>query len=116
MQAAGLLQIGAFDQQASSSSAIPRIAGRSWPDGALHPRRWRSIPRHFAACFHFRWLNRRACARQPGDRNRAVLTFEQFRFAFANAVFKDEAHELQDVRRSGVGGAAVSAATANLNP
>src|SRR6267378_8329788 len=33
----------------------------------------------------------------PANRNRAVpLTYEQFRYAFANAVDEDEAHELYD--------------------
>ena len=40
----------------------------------------------------------------PANRNRAVpLTYEQFRFAFANAVSEDEAKELyDDLRRAGV--------------
>ena len=40
----------------------------------------------------------------PANRNRAVpLTYEQFRFAFANAVSEDEAKELyDDVRRAGL--------------
>ena len=45
----------------------------------------------------------------PANRNRAVpLTYEQFRYAFANAVSEDEAKELyDDVRRAGAGRAAV---------
>ena len=54
----------------------------------------------------------------PATRNRAVpLTYEQFRFAFANAVSEDEAKELYvhfAVRASGV--PLFQAATANLNP
>jgi len=54
----------------------------------------------------------------PANRNRAIpLTFEQFRFAFANAVSEDEAKELYDtfaVPASGV--PLFQAATANLNP
>jgi pimeloyl-ACP methyl ester carboxylesterase len=54
----------------------------------------------------------------PANRNRAVpLTFEQFRFAFANAVSEDEAKELYEtfaVPASGV--PLFQAATANLNP
>jgi pimeloyl-ACP methyl ester carboxylesterase len=54
----------------------------------------------------------------PANRNRAIpLTFDQFRFAFANAVSEDEAKELYDtfaVPASGV--PLFQAATANLNP
>jgi pimeloyl-ACP methyl ester carboxylesterase len=54
----------------------------------------------------------------PANRNRAVpLTYEQFRFAFANAVGEDEAKELYEtfaVPASGV--PLFQAAAANLNP
>jgi non-heme chloroperoxidase len=54
----------------------------------------------------------------PANRNRAVpLTYEQFRFAFANAVSEDEAKQLYDtfaVPASGV--PLFQAATANFNP
>jgi non-heme chloroperoxidase len=54
----------------------------------------------------------------PANRNRAVpLSYEQFRFAFANAVSEEEAMELYDrfaVPASGV--PLFQAATANLNP
>ena len=54
----------------------------------------------------------------PANRNRAVpLTYEQFRFAFANAVSEDEAEQLYEtfaVPASGV--PLFQAATANLNP
>jgi non-heme chloroperoxidase len=54
----------------------------------------------------------------PANRSRAVpLTFEQFRFAFANAVSADEARELYStfaVPASGI--PLFQAATANLNP
>lgn len=54
----------------------------------------------------------------PANRNRAVpLTYEQFRFGFANAVSEDEAKELYvtfAVPASGV--PLFQAATANLNP
>src|SRR5712664_1353141 len=41
----------------------------------------------------------------PANRGRAVpLTYDQFRFAFANAVSEDEAHDLHDTfRRAGLG-------------
>jgi non-heme chloroperoxidase len=54
----------------------------------------------------------------PRNRHRAIpLTYEQFRFAFANAVGEEEAHELYDtfaVPASGV--PLFQAASANLNP
>src|SRR2546421_883612 len=54
----------------------------------------------------------------PANRNRAIpLTYDQFRYAFANAVSEDEARELYDtfaVPASGV--PLFQAATANLNP
>ena len=54
----------------------------------------------------------------PANRNRAIpLTFEQFRFGFANAVSEQEAKELYEnfaVPASGV--PLFQAATANLNP
>lgn len=54
----------------------------------------------------------------PANRNRAIpLTFEQFRFAFANAVSEDEAKDLYEtfaVPASGV--PLFQAAAANLNP
>ena len=54
----------------------------------------------------------------PANRNRAIpLTFEQFRFGFANAVSEEEAKELYDnfaVPASGM--PLFQAATANINP
>jgi non-heme chloroperoxidase len=54
----------------------------------------------------------------PANRNRAVpLTFDQFRYAFANALSEEEAKELYD--KYAVPGSGVTlfqAATANLNP
>src|SRR5207244_3398114 len=56
--------------------------------------------------------------RNPGNRNRAVpLTYDQFRYAFGNAVEADEAHQLYD--RFSVpapGKPLFQAAAANLNP
>jgi non-heme chloroperoxidase len=54
----------------------------------------------------------------PANRHRAVpLTYEQFRFAFANAVPEDEAHELYDTFAVPAAGAPLfQAAAANLNP
>ena len=54
----------------------------------------------------------------PANYNRAVpLTYEQFRFAFANAVDEDEAKELYETYAAPASGAPLfQAATANLNP
>ena len=54
----------------------------------------------------------------PANRNHAVpLTYEQFRFAFANAVSEDEAKELCETFAVPASGAPLfQAATANLNP
>jgi non-heme chloroperoxidase len=54
----------------------------------------------------------------PANRNRAVpLTYEQFRFGFANAVTEDEAKQLYDAYAVPAPGAPLfQAATANLNP
>lgn len=54
----------------------------------------------------------------PANRNRAVpLTYEQFRYAFANAVTEDEAEDLYRTFAVPAAGAPVfQAATANLNP
>ncbi len=54
----------------------------------------------------------------PANRNRAIpLTFEQFRYSFANVVSEDEAKELYDTYAVPASGAPLfQAATANLNP
>jgi pimeloyl-ACP methyl ester carboxylesterase len=54
----------------------------------------------------------------PANRNRAVpLTFEQFRYGFANAVSEDEAKELYETYAvPGSGAPIFQAAAANLNP
>ncbi|HEY1745342.1 MAG TPA: alpha/beta hydrolase, partial [Xanthobacteraceae bacterium] len=54
----------------------------------------------------------------PANRNRAVpLTYDQFRFAFANAVEEDEAKQLyQDFAVPASGAPLFQAAAANLNP
>ncbi len=55
---------------------------------------------------------------EPANRNRAVpLTYEQFRFAFANAVTEDEARKLYDTFAVPASGKPLfQAASANLNP
>ena len=54
----------------------------------------------------------------PANRNRAIpLTYDQFRFAFANAVSENEAKELYEAFAVPASGAPLfQAATANLNP
>ncbi|MDQ1374415.1 MAG: hypothetical protein QOJ09_1753 [Actinomycetota bacterium] len=54
----------------------------------------------------------------PANHGRAVpLTYEQFRYAFANAVNEEEAHELYNTYAvPGSGTPLFQAATANLNP
>jgi non-heme chloroperoxidase len=54
----------------------------------------------------------------PANRNRAVpLTFDQFRFGFANAVSEEEAHHLYDTFAVPASGSPLfQAAFANLNP
>jgi non-heme chloroperoxidase len=56
--------------------------------------------------------------KNPGNYNRAVpLTYEQFRYAFANAVSEDEAKELYNAYSvPGSGKPLFQAAFANLNP
>jgi pimeloyl-ACP methyl ester carboxylesterase len=54
----------------------------------------------------------------PANRNRAVpLTYDQFRYAFANAVDEEQARRLYDVYSvPGSGAPLFQAAAANLNP
>jgi pimeloyl-ACP methyl ester carboxylesterase len=54
----------------------------------------------------------------PANHNRAIpLTYEQFRFGFANAVSEEEAHQLYETYAVPASGAPLfQAATANLNP
>jgi non-heme chloroperoxidase len=56
--------------------------------------------------------------RNPANRHRAVpLTYEQFRYGFANAVSEDEANELYETFAVPASGTPLfQAATANLNP
>jgi non-heme chloroperoxidase len=56
--------------------------------------------------------------RNPANRRRALsLTYEQFRYAFANAIGEDEAKQLHETYSvPGSGATIFQAATANLNP
>jgi non-heme chloroperoxidase len=63
-------------------------------------------------------MSARPVLSNPANRNRAVpLSYEQFRFAFANAVSEDEARELYVTFAVPASGLPLfQAATANLNP
>jgi non-heme chloroperoxidase len=65
-----------------------------------------------------RGLAAASVAIDPANRNQAVpLTYEQFRFAFANAVSKDEAKKLYETFAVPASGKPLfQAASANLNP
>jgi non-heme chloroperoxidase len=56
--------------------------------------------------------------RNPANRNRSVpLTFDEFRYAFANAVSEEEAHDLYETFAvPGSGKPLFQAASANINP
>jgi non-heme chloroperoxidase len=56
--------------------------------------------------------------RNPANRHRAVpLSYEQFRYGFANAVSEEEAHQLYETFAvPGPGAPIFQAATANINP
>ena len=84
-------------RSAGSSPRSSRVAGE-------RRCRWRSIRRRSAACCRCRSRRCESASpvlRNPANRNRAVpLTYEQFRYAFANAVSEEEAKELlRDLRR-----------------
>jgi non-heme chloroperoxidase len=88
--------------------------GRSAVSVALDPAPFRGVlPLPISAL-----KSSRPVLGNPANRNRAVpLTYEQFRFAFANAVSEDEAKELYNTYAVPAAGAPLfQAATANLNP
>ena len=92
------------------------VAGRglSAASVAIDPAPFRGVlPLPFSA-LKSAW----AVLRNPANRNRAVaLTYEQFRYAFANAVNEDEAKELYGAFAvPGSGRPLFQAATANINP
>jgi len=92
------------------------IAGRglSAASVAIDPAPFRGVlPLPFSAL-----KSASAVIGNPANRNRAVpLTYDQFRFAFANAVSEDEAKELYETFAVPASGAPLfQAATANLNP
>ena len=98
----------AADEEAGRDRALVRRAAHADRRRAAvsRRRRSRSTRRRSAACCRCRsrrCARPRPCSRNPANRNRAVpLTYEQFRYGFANAVSEDEAKRaLRDVRRAG---------------
>ena len=93
------------------------LAGRGLVgrDGGDRPG---AVPRRAAAADLGAARRRRRCSKNPANHNRAVpLTYEQFRYAFANAVSEDEAKELYETYAVPASGEPLfQAATANLNP
>ena len=92
------------------------IAGRGLSEAsvAIDPAPFRGVlPLPFSAL-----KSSAAVLGNPANRHRAVpLTYDQFRFAFANAVSEDEAKELYDAFAVPAPGAPLfQAASANLNP
>ena len=92
------------------------IAGRG-----SRRRRWRSTRRRFRGVLPLPISALKSASPvlgKPANRNRAVpLTYEQFHFAFANAVSEDEAHELYEKFAVPASGKPLfQAASANLNP
>src|SRR6476646_5536532 len=92
------------------------IAGRglSAASVAIDPAQFRGVlPLPFSA-LRSSW----PVLRNPANRNRAIpLTYDQFRFGFANAVSEEEARELYETYSVPTSGVPLfQAATANLNP
>jgi non-heme chloroperoxidase len=92
------------------------LAGRGLSAGtvAIDPAPFRGVlPLPFSAL-----KASTAVLRNPANRHRAVpLSFEQFRYGFANAISEDEAKELYEkFAVPGSGAPIFQAATANLNP
>ena len=77
-----------------------------------------AVPRRAAAADLGAASRRRRCSRTRRTATRAVpLTYEQFRYGFANAVDEDEAKELYETYAvPGSGVPLFQAASANLNP
>jgi non-heme chloroperoxidase len=88
--------------------------GRSAASVAIDPAPFRGVlPLPFSAL-----RSASPALKNPLNRGRAVpLSYEQFRYAFANAVPEDEAHELYDTFAVAAPGEPLfQAAAANLNP
>jgi pimeloyl-ACP methyl ester carboxylesterase len=105
-------------QQVTPSEACSR---RWSPDAGSRPSRWQSTPRPSGACCPLPISALKAASPvlgNPANRHSAVpLTYDQFRYAFANAVSEEEAKELYETYAVPTPGAPLfQAATANLNP
>src|SRR3954463_8255784 len=93
---------------------IPAGRGLAAASGAIDPAPFQGVlPLPFSAL-----KSASPVLRNPANRNRAVpLSYEQFRYAFANAVSEDEAKALYDEYAVPAAGAPLfQAATANFNP
>jgi pimeloyl-ACP methyl ester carboxylesterase len=92
------------------------IAGRGLSSAsvAIDPAPFRGVLSQRISVLRATW----PVLKNPANRNRAVsLTYEQFRFGFANAVDEGEAKELYQLFAvPGAGRPVVQAATSNLNP
>ena len=91
---------------------------RARPLGGVGRDRPRAVPRRAAAADLGAARRPRRCSATRRNWNRAVpLTYEQFRYGFANAVSEDEAKELYETFAVPAPGAPLfQAAAANLNP
>ena len=92
------------------------IAGRGLASAsvAISPSPFRGVLPVPIAALRSSW----PVLRSPANRNRAVaLTYEQFRYAFGNAIGEEEARQLHQTYSVPESGATIfQAATANLNP
>jgi non-heme chloroperoxidase len=92
------------------------IAGRGLSSAsvAIDPAPFRGVLTQRPSVLKATW----GVLKNPANRNRAVsLTYEQFRYSFANAVDEAEAKELYELYAvPGAGRPVVQAATSNLNP
>jgi non-heme chloroperoxidase len=100
----------------TSASSVEIIAGRglSAATVAIDPAPFRGVlPLPFSAL-----KSASPVLGNPANRNRAIpLTYEQFRYGFANAFSEDEAKQLYETFAVPASGAPLfQAATANLNP
>ena len=88
--------------------------GRSSVTVSIDPAPYRGVLALPASALKVAW----AALKNPANYNRAVpLTFEQFRFGFANAVDENEARDLYDQYSvAGPGAPLFEASLANLNP
>ena len=111
-----------LDQQAGAGRALVRRSPRADPAGrglskatvAIDPAPFRGVlPLPISAL-----RSASPVLTNPANRNRAVpLTYEQFRYAFANAVGEEEAKELYETYAVPASGEPIfQAASANLNP